>query len=213
MTRHARYATRVAAAVAAVLAVPGMSHAQPSPRDVPPHTHIAFHPLVGGFVPLAAARNALGDGFLAGAQLGLGLPLRFGVRAAAVATAFGARAQQSVPTPDRRSGVAAYGYDIGLEFGGRLSRLGTDEHAPTFLPFLGLGGGGRTYNPDARGVPSRSGGAGYISLGGEWAGGGSSRTALRFEGRNYWSRLDPRGVVNAWRTDLVLDAGLAYHFR
>lgn len=180
---------------------------------MPPHTHIAFHPLVGAFVPLAGARDVLGNGFLAGAQLSAALPPVLGVRAAAVATAFGARAQQSVPPPNGSRGVAAYGYDVGLEFGGRLSRLGTDEHAPTFLPFLGLGGGGRTFDPDARGAPSRSGGAGYISLGGEWAGGGGSRTALRFEGRSYWSRLDPRGATNAWRTDLILNAGLAYHFR
>lgn len=189
--------------------LPLVAGAQPRMPDGP-HRHVAVHPLVGALVPTGSAGDALTAGPLAGAQLGVTLPRWWGPRAALVATAFGARARLRAPGTFDRRGVAVFGYDLGLEFSGRLTRFGEDAHASRLVPFLGVGAGGRTFKPDASRAPSRTGGTAYLSLGGEL---GRGRTTLRLDGRAYGSRLDPRGRTDAWRGEIVGSAGLAYHFR
>ena len=195
-------------ALAAAL-LPVVAAAQSRTQDVP-RRRVAFHPLVGAFVPVGIAAGALTAGPLGGGQLGISLPRWRGPRAALVVTAFGGRTRLRSAAPLDRRGAGAFGYDLGLEFGGRLTDFRGEERAPRVVPFVGVGVGGRTFNPDADRMPSRSGGTAYASLGGEL---GRGRTTLRVEGRSYWSRLDPRGPTDSWRSEVVANAGLAYHFR
>ena len=81
-----------------------------------------------------------------------------------------------------------------------------------FKPFVGLGGGARTYRYDANNLNNQTCAEGYVALGTEFQYG---RTAIRFEGRDnlfcYKSPLP--GVESKTRNDVGLTLGLAYHFR
>ena len=80
-----------------------------------------------------------------------------------------------------------------------------------FRPFLGLGGGIRTY--DLTGTMwSKTYPSGYRALGSEWQ---VSRIALRLEARDYLTRF--KGLSGnesvSTRNEITISAGLAYHLR
>jgi len=99
-------------------------------------------------------------------------------------------------------------YDIGVEW----DMVRELENSWLFKPFIGIGGGARTYLYANDNLQDQTCAAGYGALGAELQFG---RTALRLEGRDnifcYKSALP--NVKSETRNDVGLSLGLAYHFR
>jgi len=96
--------------------------------------------------------------------------------------------------------------------------LGAELRAPSWLtsgawdftPFIGLGGGGRTYNYRDLDVDAKTNVAGYGTLGGEI---GFGLIGLRIEGRDYVSQFKPfDGGDSKTRNDVTVAAGLTLRF-
>ena len=104
--------------------------------------------------------------------------------------------------------VSIFQYDVGFEFD-MVQSLGESW---LFKPFVGLGGGARTYLYDADNLKNQTCAAGYFALGTEFQ---YNRTAIRFEGRDnvfcYKSALP--NIDSKTRNDVGLSLGIAYHFR
>jgi hypothetical protein len=98
-------------------------------------------------------------------------------------------------------------YDIGAEIGLRQA-WGAWE----FKPFVGLGGGARTYLYKADAFKDRTCSVGYAALGAELQLG---RAAMRLEGRDnvFCYRAPLAGAKNQTRNDIGVSLGLAYHIR
>jgi hypothetical protein len=98
-----------------------------------------------------------------------------------------------------------YQYDVGFEANARRSLGG----AWLLRPFVGAGGGGRTYDYAERGVLSQTCTAGYATLGSEVQRGAA---ALRAEAREYLvCYTAPRSGRNVTRNDVTMTLGVAYH--
>ena len=100
-----------------------------------------------------------------------------------------------------------YSYDVGVE----LSAERPMTANWMFRPYVGLGGGARTYTYQAETLFKRTGAAGYASLGTEFRYG---VTAIRVEARgNAFDFKSPQlnGPSNT-RYDLAFSVGMAYHF-
>lgn len=99
-------------------------------------------------------------------------------------------------------------YDVGMEFD-IVRSLGDSW---VFKPFVGVGGGARSYFYDQASLLDRTSPAGYGALGVEFQ---IARTAIRFEGRdNIFTFKSPQPFVKSkTRNDVGLSLGLAYHFR
>ena len=98
-------------------------------------------------------------------------------------------------------------YDVGAELNA-VQPMGWDWY---FRPFLGVGGGGRTY--DYRGVAAKTTTctAGYGSLGGELQ---RNVLAFRVEARDYLTCFEsPLTGKKNTRNDIGLTFGVAYHVR
>jgi hypothetical protein len=98
-----------------------------------------------------------------------------------------------------------YQYDVGLEARGAgwVQSGGWD-----FTPFVGLGGGGRTYNYRDLNLSSTTDVDGYGSVGAEL---GYGHIGLRIEGRDYISQFKPlpeEGAPTTNRNDVAVLAGL-----
>jgi hypothetical protein len=103
--------------------------------------------------------------------------------------------------------VQIYQYDLGLEYG-LVRMLGSWE----FKPFLGLGGGARTYLYADDALETQTCASGYGALGAEMQMG---RAAIRLEGRDnlFCFKSPVPGVESKTRNDVGVTLGLAYHFR
>jgi hypothetical protein len=79
-------------------------------------------------------------------------------------------------------------------------------------PFVGVGGGARTYLYQGTGLSDRTCTAGYAALGTEFQLGA---TALRLEARNnlFCYKSPFAGLSSVTRNDVSLSLGLAYHIR
>lgn len=98
-------------------------------------------------------------------------------------------------------------YDIGAELNA-LTEMGWGWY---FRPFIGAGGGGRTYSYRGVSAKTTSCTAGYGSVGGEIQ---HNVVAFRAEARDYLSCFkSPTSGAKHNRNDLGLTVGLAYHLR
>jgi len=104
--------------------------------------------------------------------------------------------------------VNIFQYTLGLEVG--LSRLMPGDWL--FKPFIGLGGGARTYAYAAQGISDKTCTAGYGAVGTEFQ---VAKTALRLEARdNVFCYQSPfGGQASETRNDVGLTLGVAYHIR
>jgi hypothetical protein len=158
-------------------------------------------PFVGVSVPTGAQRDLFKDAAMFGLQTAL--ELRPTVH---LVGTFGWVPGESKYTVAENN-VQLFQYDIGAEVG--LQRmLGAWE----FKPFIGVGGGARTYVYSASQLGNKTCSAGYGALGAELQMG---RAALRLEGRDnvFCYRSPIAGVPSKTRNDIGLSLGLAYHIR
>ena len=98
-------------------------------------------------------------------------------------------------------------YDVGAELNA-VSEMGWGWY---FRPFVGAGGGGRTYDYRSVDVKTTSCTAAYGSVGAEIQ---HNIVAFRAEARDYLSCYQsPLTATKRTRNDIGLTVGLAYHFR
>jgi hypothetical protein len=98
-------------------------------------------------------------------------------------------------------------YDVGVELN-LIQEVGSSWW---FRPFVGVGGGGRTYDYRAEEVGTRTCTAGYAALGTEMQ---RRNIAFRLEGRDYLTCFEsPMTAKKTTRNDFGLAFGLAYHIR
>lgn len=161
-----------------------------------------IRPFAGAYIPAGAQRDLFRDAPMVGVQAALELRPTFHLLGT-----FG-----WVPGHARYQGADAdvqiFQYDVGIEY----NAVQPLRDAWLFKPFIGLGGGGRSYMYSDAQLMDRTCAAGYGAVGVELE---VNRTALRFEGRDnvfcFRSALD--GIKSRTRSDFGLSLGLAYHFR
>jgi hypothetical protein len=157
----------------------------------------------GELVPTGALRDALKNAHLSAAQLSY----RIRPALAVTATAAWARSRDLISANDPKLDV--FTYDLGAE--ARAPEWFTGR-AVTFSPFVGVGGGARSYNHRKLDVDATHNLAGYGAIGGEL---GMGRVALRVEARDYVSGFRPLvggGSAKA-RNDVVALVGVSLRKR
>lgn len=99
-------------------------------------------------------------------------------------------------------------YDAGVELG-FVQALGNDWQ---MKPFVGIGGGARTYLYQDTGLNDKTCTAGYAAAGTEFQ---LNKVALRLEARDnlYCYRSPIPGIESKTRNDVGLALGIAYHIR
>ena len=104
--------------------------------------------------------------------------------------------------------VDIFQYTVGAELGFVEPLAGNWE----LRPFIGAGGGGRTYAYQAGTLDDKTDWAAYVAVGTEFQ---LARTALRLEARDnvYRFRSPVAGVKAETRNDVGLSLGVAYHLR
>lgn len=189
-----------ALALAALVAVASGARAQSRfvPRSGP-----EVRPLVGAFVPTGKQADNFESNVLVGGQLAFEMSNY--VHLVGEFSWVPSREKFNVL---QRHTADIYQYDAGIEFN-LLQRLNDEWY---FRPFVGIGGGGRTYayNWD---VTNRTNGLGYGTVGLEFQRG---IYALRFEARDNVSRFETPSTGSApgarmTVNDLHFAVGLAYH--
>ncbi|HET9325914.1 MAG TPA: hypothetical protein VFQ05_04005 [Candidatus Eisenbacteria bacterium] len=184
---------RLLIAFALLLLLPIEARAQSKPE---------IRPFAGVLVPTGDQRDLLQDAFLAGGQLAFELADRFHI----VGT-FG------FAGPDLNQNVASGGHMhiYQADVGGELFKDMPLDNGWSIRPFIGLGGGVRTYDPTDEGG-SKSYPAGYGALGSEFQ---MSRVAMRLEARDYLTQF--KGLTGnddvSTRNEVTISLGLAYHLR
>jgi hypothetical protein len=160
---------------------------------------LEIRPFAGAFIPTGPQRTVLKDAVLAGGQLSARL-----VPALAVTGTF-AWTPNNDQLTSGAPGLDLYQYDLGLEARGAGWFQG-DGWA--FTPFVGIGGGGRTYSYRDLNAQSTTVGDGYGSVGAELDFG---RLGVRVEGRDYISQFRPlagQTGPTTNRNDVGLTGGL-----
>ena len=166
-----------------------------------PGAKLEIRPFAGVSVPTGTQREVFNDAPIFGLQGAVELKPNFHV-----VGSFGWVTGQNEFVLSRDN-VKIYQYDVGVELG-LVRRLGNWQ----LKPYLGLGGGARTYAYEAAQLADRTSFAGYSALGSEFQLG---RTAFRVEAReNAIHFKSPiAGQDSKARNDVRLTAGVAYHFR
>ena len=180
-------------ALALLLSLPIEARAQSKPE---------IRPYAGVLVPTGDQRDLFKDAMLAGGQLAVELADRYHV----VGT-FGF----SGPNFDNSVATGGHVHIYQADLGGELFKDMPLENGWRIRPFLGLGGGVRTYDPTDTGG-SNSYPAAYGALGSEFQ---LSRVAMRLEARDYLTRfkgLSGNDEVST-RNEVAISLGLAYHLR
>lgn len=179
-----------------------------APASAPSDTHswlgspdglLEIRPFAGGFIPTGPARPILKDALLAGAQVSVRLIPQFAVTGTFGWSPNNDRAIPGEPTLD------IYQYDLGVEARGAGWFRGNGWD---LTPFVGVGGGGRTYNFRDFSASSTTDVDGYGALGIDL---GYGRIGLRLEARDYISQFHPLPGSDAATTnhnDIALMAGL-----
>ena len=180
-------------AFALLLSLPVEARAQAKPE---------IRPFAGVLVPTGDQRDLLKDSFLAGGQLAVELENRFHVLGT-----FGFAG----PEFDQSVTSGGHMHIYQADLGGELFKDMPLDNGWSIRPFLGLGGGVRTYDPtDAHG--SKSYPAGYGALGSEFQ---MSSVAMRLEVRDYLTQF--KGLTGndaaSTRNEVTISLGLAYHLR
>ena len=195
--------TVVVFAAAARAQEPGTPTAEaPGGDGTVPGRGFEVRPMVGAYVPTGAQRDLLKDAVLVGAQASYSI-----IPQLAVTGSFGWSPSKDRVTPGDPT-LDLYQYDIGAEARGAGWVKGATWE---FVPFLGLGVGGRTYHYRDLGVGSTTDVDGYGALGGDLNFG---RVGLRVEARDYVSQFKPlTGTGDAkTRNDITLASGLNVRF-
>ena len=183
--------------LAASLLFASVAHAQ-QPAAIRPE----IRPFVGAYIPAGAMRDDFKTSEMFGAQAALELSDYFHV-GGTVAWAHGHN--KFAGFSDDLTYI--WQYDLGVELN-LMQEVGATW---LFRPFLGAGGGGRTYDYQAEGVGTQTCTAGYAALGSELQRGS---IALRLAGRGYLACFEsPVTATKTTRNDFGLAFGLAYHIR
>lgn len=181
----------IAAAVLGATALPAQT------RQATPE----LRPFVGVSIPTGAQRDLYGDAPLVG--LGGAYQLRPNLHL--VGTFAWVPGQTEYAVAD--DNVNIFQYDVGVE-------LSVERALGSWMvrPFLGLGGGARTYAFGSALLDDKTCAAGYGTLGSEFMLGAA---ALRIEARDnlFCYRSPIEGEESHTRNDLGLSLGLSYHFR
>lgn len=168
-------------------------------QHVPART-MEVRPFIGTFVPAGEMADEFDLATLAGMQVALEFSRRFHV----VGTFAWTYAHNAFFANDATD---IWQYDLGVELNRRLAYADTWE----FHPFVGLGGGGRTYDYRMRGMDGFTCTTGYATLGTELQ---TERVGLRAEMRNYLACFEsPTTGDRHNRYNLGLSLGIAYHLR
>jgi len=189
----------VAAAVFALSAafVPVSAKAQ----DIQSSNGFELRPFVGAYIPTGTQRDVLKNAVLVGGQASY----RILPQLAITGTVGWAPSEDRVTPGDET--VDLWQYDLGAELRApSWQTWGTLD----FTPFLGLGGGGRTYNYRDLDADAKSNVAGYGVVGAEL---GFGRFGLRLEARDYVSRFKPfDGSDSETRNDVTITSGFTLRF-
>ena len=187
---------RITLALAAV-AVTAMAASAQEPLVRP-----EIRPFVGMNIPTGGQRDLFDDAAMYGVQAALELRPSFHLLGT-----FGWVPGQA-KYPAASDDVQIFHYDVGLELN-MVRALGAEW---LFKPFVGLGGGARTYLYDDDNLKNRTCAAGYGAVGAEFE---LNRAAIRLEGRDnvFCFRSAIPGIKSKTRNDVGLSLGLAYHFR
>ena len=157
----------------------------------------------GALVGTGSQRNALKDAQATAAQLSWVIRPSF-----AITGTFAWARSRDVATVNSPK-LDVFTSDVGVE-----ARAGQwfAKRAMTFSPFVGLGGGARSYNYRKLDVDATHNLAGYGAIGGEV---GVSRVGVRLEVRDYATGFKPlvgAGKSDA-RNDIVMMVGLSFKKR
>ena len=177
--------------------VPSASQAQ----DVRSSNGFELRPYVGAYIPTGDQRDILKDAVLVGGQASYRLLPQL-----AITGTVGWSPSEDRVTPGNET-VDLWQYDLGAELRAPAWQTwGTLD----FTPFVGLGGGGRTYNYRDLDVDAKTNIAGYGVLGGEI---GFGRLGVRLEARDYVSRFKPfDGSDSKTRNDVTVATGVTLRF-
>ena len=161
-----------------------------------------IRPFVGMYIPTGDQRDLFDDAAILGLQAALELRPSFHLLGT-----FGWAPGQTKYAAAKND-VQIFQYDVGLE----LNMVRALGEAWLFKPFLGLGGGARTYLYQDDNLKNQTCAAAYGALGAEFE---FARTAIRLEGRDnvFCFRSALPGITSKTRNDVGLSLGLAYHFR
>lgn len=157
----------------------------------------------GAFVPAGAQRHALKDAHITAAQVS------WLVRPSIAVTGTFGWARSRDVTLESAPKLDVFTSDAGIEF---RSNDWVTARRVSFSPFVGVGGGARSYNYRNLDVDARNNLAGYASVGGEV---GSGRAAVRVEVRDYVAGFKPLATAgrSSTRNDVVLMAALSLNRR
>ena len=185
-----------AAVVLAVATIAVSASAQDSP--VKPE----LRPFFGMYIPTGDQRDLFDDATMFGLQGAVELKPAFHLLGAF------AWVPGKAKFPGAQQDVQILTYDAGMEF--NLIR----EMGESWLlkPFVGLGGGARTYLYKADALNDKTNAIAYGTLGTEFQ---VNRTAIRLEARgNIFNFKSPvPNVESKTRKDVGVSLGVAYHFR
>lgn len=157
-------------------------------------------PFAGVFVPVGASR----ENFKRAALMGVQVAVEANRHWHGVANLGYTPAHNKIFT---RDGTEIWQYDVGAE----LNAVYDVGWGWYFRPFIGAGGGGRSYNYRQAAAKTTHCLAGYGAAGAEWQ---YSILAFRVEARDYLSCYEsPITEKKRTRNDLGLTFGLAYHLR
>jgi hypothetical protein len=182
-------------ATAAALFLPSAARAQDAPES---NDRWEFTVPGGQLLPTGDQRDVVQRGGLTAVQLSyLARP------SLAVTTTVGWARSRDVATADHPK-LDVFMYDIGAEL--RAPRW--IDGRVTFSPFVGIGGGARSYNYRSLTMDATHNLAAYASVGGEI---GMGPVALRLEARNYLAGFKPLDGQGASETRN--DVALLFGFR
>ena len=187
---------RISLLLGASLLVPRLLSAQ----DVWRPAAVEVRPFAGMFLPTGAQRAD----FKSATMIGIQGAMEFNRHVHAVGSVGRTHGHTKLFAKD---GTNIWQYDLGAEFN-LIRQIGVERD---LRPFVGAGGGGRTYEYRSPGVGTRSCHAGYATVGAELQ---RELVAFRAEARDYLSCFDsPLTGAKRTRNDLGLTVGVAYHLR
>ena len=200
-TRTARHTlVRSAIAAAGAMGVLLVLAATSSAQSAPSAKRWELRVASGAFVPVGSQRDALKDAQVTVAQLS------WLVRPSlAVTGSFGwARSRDLMSTDTPKLDV--FSSDLGIE--ARPAEWFASRKV-SFSPFVGVGGGARSYNYRKLDVDATNNLAAYASAGGEI---GAGRVGVRLEVRDYATGFKPlvQAGTSATRNDVVIMAALRF---
>jgi len=152
----------------------------------------------GTLIPTGAQRDFIKRGNLTATQLTYVAPSGLAI----TSTVGWARSRDAATTDNPKLDV--FTYDVGAELRAPHSITG---EAVTFIPFTGVGAGGRSYNYRNLDVGATHNAAAYGSVGGEL---GFARVRVRLEARDYVTGFKPLSGAGLARTgnDVVVMVGV-----